>query len=141
MKSRPGGVRFLEKIANKEIGWKGTIGAGLAGAYIGGGIMSKSAEALGFGEKGQKVGEIVGTTGGAVGTPGAIRGLQQIVKQQGPKAIYDKLLKKKGAKWVAGKVASGALKGLLGGSGIGTAVGVGLLALDAMEIYNILKED
>lgn len=141
LKSRPGGVRFLEKIANKEIGWKGTIGAGLAGAYIGGGIMSKGAEALGFGEKGQKVGEIVGTTGGAIGSPGAIKGLQQIVKQQGPKAIYDKLLKKKGAKWVATKVASGALKGLLGGSGIGTAVGVGLLALDAMEIYNILKED
>ena len=41
---------------------------------------------------------------------------------------------------MARKVASGALKTLTAGSGVGMVIGGGLLAMDIIEIYNILNE-
>ena len=139
LQTRPGGLKLLEKIANKEMTWKGFMGYGLAGAFLGGGILSKGAEMVGFGEKGQDVAQIIGGTGGST-LPVVMKQLGDMVKEKGAKGIYEKLLKKKGAAWVAKKAATGSLKFLMGGSGIGTAIGAGLLALDAIEIYNILSE-
>ena len=139
LKSRPGGMRMLEKIANKEMSWKGFLGYGLAGAIIGSNVASKSAEMMGFGEKGQAVAEVVGGTGGST-LPIIMQSLNKMVGEVGVKGIYDKLLRKKGPQWMAKKVASGALKTLTAGSGVGMVIGGGLLAMDIIEIYNILNE-
>ena len=139
LKSRPGGMRMLEKIANKEMSWKGFLGYGLAGAIIGSNVASKGAEMMGFGEKGQAVAEVVGGTGGST-LPIIMQSLNKMVGEGGVKGIYDKLLRKKGPQWMAKKVASGALKTLTAGSGVGMVIGGGLLAMDIIEIYNILNE-
>tara|TARA_Y100000592_G_scaffold51348_1_gene81121 strand:+ start:2754 stop:4337 length:1584 start_codon:yes stop_codon:yes gene_type:complete len=144
LKTRPGGMRLLEKIANKEMSWKGFLGYGLAGAVIGGNVASKGAEMLGFGEKGQQVADISGRTIGA-GLPMIMNSLKSMVQEMGAKGVYEKLLRKKGTKWMAKKVATGALKTLTAGSttlagGVGIALGGAMLTADAIEIYNILNE-
>ena len=139
LKSRPGGMKMLEKIANREMSWKGFLGYGLAGAVIGSNVASKGAEMMGFGEKGQAVAEVIGGTGGST-LPIVMQSLNKMVGEMGVKGVYDKLLKKKGPQWMAKKVASGALKSLIGGSGVGLVIGGGMLAMDVMEIYNILNE-
>ena len=139
LKTRPGGMRMLEKIANKEMSWKGFLGYGLAGAIIGSNVASKGAEMMGFGEKGQAVAEVIGGTGGST-LPIIMQSLNKMVGEVGVKGVYDKLLRKKGPQWMAKKVASGALKTLTAGSGVGMVIGGGLLAMDIIEIYNILNE-